>query len=150
MLKEFRDFAIKGNMLDMAVGIVVGVAFGKIVSSLVADILMPPISILTGKVDFTNLFISLNGQSYNTLKAAKDAGAPTLNYGLFLGNIIDFLIVAFAIFVIVRQINRWKKPVEVSNQPATKECPHCLSLIPLRASRCAHCTAELTLGPESH
>jgi large conductance mechanosensitive channel len=141
MLKEFKEFALKGNVFDMAVGIVIGVAFGKIVSSLVADIIMPPIGLITGKMDFSNLFISLNGEHYATLKAAKDAGAPTVNYGIFINNTIDFLIVAFAMFVIVSQFNRWKAPPPPA--APTKECPQCCSTIPEKAKRCPACTSTL-------
>ncbi len=142
MLKEFKEFAMRGNVLDMAVGIILGVAFGKIITSLVEDILMPPISRLIGKVDFTNLFISLSGRQYDTLAAAKAAGAATINYGVFLNTLINFLIVAFAVFLLVRQVNRLKKPPAPA-APTTKECPYCLSAVPLKATRCAHCTAEL-------
>jgi large conductance mechanosensitive channel len=142
MLKEFKEFAMKGNVLDMAVGIVIGAAFSKIVSSFVDDLLMPPIGRLLGGVDFSNLFIALNGQHYDTLAAAKAAGAATLNYGLFLNTVINFLIVAFAIFLLVKQVNRLKRePAAVA--PTTKECPLCFSTIPLKATKCAHCTAEL-------
>ncbi|HEX2712138.1 MAG TPA: large conductance mechanosensitive channel protein MscL [Candidatus Acidoferrales bacterium] len=142
MLKEFKEFAMRGNVLDLAVGIILGVAFGRIVTSLVEDILMPPLSRLIGNVDFSNMFVSLSGQHYDTLAAAKAAGAATINYGVFLNTIINFLIVAFAIFLLVRQVNRLKK------QPApaaatTKECPYCLSAVPLKATRCAQCTSEL-------
>ena len=144
MFKAFREFAVKGNVVDMAVGIVIGAAFGKIVSSFVADVLMPPIGLLTGKVDFTNLFVSLNGRAYATLKAAKDAGAPTLNYGIFINNVLDFAIVAFAIFLVVNQLNKWKAaPPPPAAAPTTKECPQCLSTIPLKAKRCAHCTSAI-------
>ena len=138
MLKEFKAFAMRGNVLDMAVGVIVGAAFGKIVSSLVSDILMPPIGLILGKVDFSSLFLNLSGQSYSSLAAAKAAGAPTVNYGVFLQNILDFLIVAFVIFLIVRQVNR----LQAQPPPATKECPYCLSPIPAKATRCAHCTSE--------
>jgi large conductance mechanosensitive channel len=142
MLKEFKEFAIKGNVLDMAVGIVIGAAFGKIVSSFVDDVLMPPIGRLLGGVDFSTLFIALNGQHYDTLAAAKAAGAATLNYGLFINTVINFLIVAFAIFLLVKQVNRLKRePAPAA--PTTKECPLCFSTIPLKATKCAHCTAEL-------
>jgi len=143
MLKEFRDFAMRGNVLDMAIGIIIGAAFGKIVSSFVSDILMPPLGLLLGKVDFSNLFVSLSGQSYPSLAAAKAAGAPTLNYGLFLNTILDFLIVAFAIFLLIRQVNRFAKKPEAPAPPATKECPYCISAMPLKATRCPHCTSEL-------
>jgi large conductance mechanosensitive channel len=142
MLKEFKEFAVKGNVLDMAVGIILGVAFGKIVTSFVEDIIMPPIGLLLGRVDFTNLFFSLTGRHFESLAAAKASGAPTINYGLFLNSIFNFLIVAFAIFLLVRQVNRFRRQQE-SPAPATRECPHCLSAIPLRATRCPFCTADL-------
>jgi large conductance mechanosensitive channel len=143
MFKEFREFAMRGNVLDMAVGIIIGGAFGKIITSFVGDVLMPPIGLLLGKVDFSNLFLSLSGQSFDTLKAAKEAGAATLNYGLFINTVLDFVIVAFAIFLLIRQVNRFKK-AEAPPPPATKECPHCLSAVPLNASKCAFCTSDLT------
>ncbi len=144
MLKEFKQFAMRGNVLDMAIGIVIGAAFGKIVTSFVKDILMPPIGLALGKVDFSTLFISLSGQTYATLAEAQEAGAPTLNYGVFLNTVIDFLIVAFAIFLLVRQVNRLKrKEEEAPPAPATKECPRCFSSIHLKADKCPHCTAEL-------
>ncbi len=129
MLKEFRDFAIKGNAIDMAVGIVIGAAFGKIVSSLVADIIMPPIGLLLGKVDFSSLVIQLNAKT-------------AIKYGVFINNILDFVIVAFAIFLVIRQINRLKKAPSPAD-PTTKDCPKCCSTIPIKASRCPHCTSEL-------
>ncbi len=143
VLKEFREFAVKGNVLDMAVGIILGVAFGKIVTSLVEDIIMPPLGLLLGKVDFTNLFFSLTGRHFETLAAAKAAGAPTVNYGLFVNSVLNFLIVAFAIFLLVRQVNRFKRQQAEAPVLATRDCPYCLSAIPLKAVRCAHCTAEL-------
>ncbi len=143
MLKEFKEFAMRGNVLDMAVGIIIGAAFGKIVTSFVSDVLMPPIGLLLGKVDFTNLFITLSGQSQPTLDAAKKAGAVTLNYGLFVNAIIDFLIVSFAIFLLIRQVNRLQKPAPAPAAPATRECPFCVSTIPLKATRCPQCTADL-------
>ena len=152
MLKEFRDFAMKGNVMDMAVGIIIGGAFGKIVSSLVNDVIMPPIGMLLGKVDFSNLFINLSGEHYASLADAKTAGAATVNYGLFLNTVIDFIIVAFAIFLMVKWINKMraatealeKKPEAAPVAPTTKECPYCLSTIPIKAIRCAHCTANLS------
>jgi large conductance mechanosensitive channel len=144
MFKEFKEFAMRGNVLDMAVGIIIGAAFGKIVSSFVADVLMPPIGLLLGKVDFSNLFINLSGQSFPSVEAAKAAGAATLNYGMFLNTVIDFLIVAFAIFLLIKQVNRlMPKKEEAPPAPATKECPQCLSQVPLKATRCAHCTADI-------
>ena len=141
MLKEFREFAVKGNVIDMAVGVIIGAAFGKVVSSLLADVLMPPVGLLMGRVDFSNLFVSLNGRHYETLKAAKDAGAPTLNVGVFLNTALDFLIVAFVIFLVIRWINRLKRADAPA--PVTKECRFCLSAIPLKAVRCAHCASDL-------
>jgi large conductance mechanosensitive channel len=144
MLKEFKEFAMRGNVLDMAVGIIIGAAFGKIIGSFVEDILMPPIGMLLGKVDFSNLFLSLTGQSYPTLAAAKAAGAATLNYGVFFNHVFNFLIVAFAIFLLIKQVNRLKREEAAPPvAPTTKDCPYCLSVVPIKATRCAHCTAEL-------
>ena len=143
MLKEFKAFAMRGNVVDMAVGINIGAAFGKIISSLVADILMPPIGLLMGKVDFSSLFIDLSGQAYPSLAAAKEAGAATINYGLFLNHVLDFVIVAFAIFLLIHQMSRFTKKPEPAAAPTTKDCPHCLSTIPIKATRCAHCTSQL-------
>jgi large conductance mechanosensitive channel len=144
MLKEFREFAVKGNAIDMAVGLVVGAAFGKIVTSLVNDIIMPPIGLLLGKVDFSNLFVNLSGRPLESLAAAKAAGAVTINYGLFINVVLDFLIVALVIFFLIRAINKLvPKPKEAPAAPPTKECPFCLSAIPVRASRCPHCTSQL-------
>ena len=144
MLKEFKEFAMRGNVLDMAVGIIIGAAFGKIVGSFVEDILMPPLGMLLGKVDFSNLFVSLTGQSYPSLAAAKAAGAATINYGVFFNHVFNFLIVAFAIFLLIKQVNRLKREeVAPPAAPTTKDCPYCLSSIPIKATRCAHCTAEL-------
>ncbi|MDI9612921.1 MAG: large conductance mechanosensitive channel protein MscL [Acidobacteriota bacterium] len=143
MLKEFKEFAMKGNVLDMAVGIIIGAAFGKIVTSFVADILMPPIGMLMGNMDFSNLFFTLSGGEFASLAAAKEAGAATLNYGVFLNTIIDFLIVAFAIFLLVRQVNRFKRKEEAAPVPDTKECPFCTSAIAIRATRCPNCTSQL-------
>jgi large conductance mechanosensitive channel len=143
MLKEFKEFAMKGNVLDMAVGIIIGAAFGKIVTSFVSDILMPPLGLLLGKMDFASLFLNLSGQHYPTIAAAKAAGAATLNYGLFINTIIDFLIVAFAVFLLVRQVNRFKRQ-QPGAAPVTKDCPYCASAIPVPASRCPHCTSQLS------
>jgi len=143
MLKEFKEFAMRGNVLDMAVGIIIGAAFGKIVSSLVDDIIMPPIGRALGHVDFSNLFISLNGTSYPTLAAAKVAGAPTVNYGLFLNTLINFLIVAFAIFLLLRVVNRWLAKPAPAPAPTTRDCPMCAMPIPLGARKCGHCTSAL-------
>lgn len=144
MLKEFKEFAVKGNVIDLAVGVVIGGAFGKIVTSFVNDIIMPLVGRLVGGMDFSNYFIALDGSNHPTLAAAKDAGAATLNYGVFIQNIVDFLIIALAIFIAVKQINRFKRkeeaaPVEVT----TKECPYCKTEIPLAATRCPHCTSVL-------
>ena len=143
MLKEFKEFAMRGNVLDMAVGIIIGAAFGRIITSLVSDILMPPIGLLLGKVDFASLFLNISGTSYPTLAAAKAANAATINYGLFLNTVIDFIVVAFVIFLMIRQVNRWSAPAPVAAAPATKECSHCFSQIPLKATRCPNCTSEL-------
>ena len=142
MFKEFKAFAMRGNVLDMAVGIIIGAAFGRIITSFVNDILMPPLGLVIGKVDFSSLFLNISGTSYPTLAAAKAANAATINYGVFLNTVLDFLIVAFAIFLLVRQVNRWNKP-EPAPVPTTRECPYCLTQIPLKATRCAACTAEV-------
>ena len=142
MLKEFKEFALRGNVLDMAIGIILGVAFGRIVTSFVEDILMPPLGLLLGRVDFSSLFFSLTGRHFDSIAAAKLAGAPTINYGLFVNNVLNFVIVAFAIFLLVRQVNRLKRPAAAA--PTTRECPLCLSAIPLKASKCAHCTSAVT------
>lgn len=140
MFKEFKEFAMRGNVLDLAIGIIIGGAFGKIITSFVNDLLMPPIGLLLGKVDFSSLYINLTGQAYPSLAAAKEAGAATINYGLFLNTVLDFIIVAFAVFLLVRQVNRWTtKPAA----PTTKECPFCYSTIALKATRCPHCTSEI-------
>jgi large conductance mechanosensitive channel len=144
MLKEFKEFAMRGNVLDMAIGIIIGGAFGKIITSFVADVLMPPIGLLLGRLDFSSLFLDLSGQGHASLAAAKAAGAPTVNYGLFLNTVIDFVIVAFVIFLLIRQVNRLKKKEEPAPAaPTTKDCPYCLSAIPIKASRCPHCTSEV-------
>jgi large conductance mechanosensitive channel len=143
MLKEFKEFAMRGNALDLAVAVIIGGAFGLIVTSLVNDILMPPIGLLLGGMDFKDLFIALNDQSYPNLDSAKKAGAPVIAYGNFLNTVINFLIVAFAIFLLVKQVNRYKKPAPAPAAPATKECPYCASGIPAKASRCPQCTSEL-------
>ncbi|MGH9745665.1 MAG: large-conductance mechanosensitive channel protein MscL [Candidatus Acidiferrales bacterium] len=142
MLKEFKQFAMRGNVLDMAVGIIIGAAFGKIITSLVSDILMPPLGLVLGKVDFSSLFVNISGKTYDSLAAAKAAGAATINYGIFLNNIIDFLIVAFAIFLLIRQVNRWNKPAPAA-APTTKDCSYCATAIPIAAKRCPNCTSEL-------
>ena len=144
MLKEFKEFAMRGSVVDLAVGVIIGAAFGKIVSSLVEDVMMPPIGQLLGHVDFSGLFLSLDGKSYDSLAAAKAAHAATLNYGIFLNTIINFLIVAFCVFLVVQQVNRWTKKPEVPAAPTTKDCPQCAMSIPIAAKRCGHCTAQLT------
>lgn len=143
MLKEFKEFAMRGNVLDLAIAVIIGASFGLIVTSLVNDILMPPIGLLLGGLDFKEFFISLNDQSYPNLDAAKKAGAPVIAYGNFLNTVINFLIVAFAIFLLVKQVNRFKKPVPVSEASSTKECPYCFSSIVAKATRCPQCTSDL-------
>lgn len=143
MFKEFKAFAMRGNVLDMAVGVIIGAAFGKIVSSLVEDVIMPPIGRLLGPVDFSGLFINLSGKSFETLAEAKKVGAATLNYGLFLNTVINFLIVALAVFLLVQQVNRWTKKPEAPAAPTTKDCPQCAMSIPVAAKRCGHCTTQL-------
>jgi large conductance mechanosensitive channel len=143
MLKEFKEFAMRGNVVDLAVGVIIGAAFGKIVSSLVEDVLMPPIGQLLGKVDFSGLFINLSDASYATLKDAKAAGASTLNYGIFLNNVINFLIVGLVVFLVVQQMNRLTKKPAPAVAPTTKDCPQCAMAIPLAAKRCGHCTTQL-------
>jgi large conductance mechanosensitive channel len=142
MIKEFKQFIMRGNVLDLAIGIIIGGAFGKIVSSLVDDIIMPPIGLLLGKVDFASLFISLDGNTYASLAAAKAAGAATWNYGLFINTLINFLIVSIAIFLLIKQINRLQKP-SAPEAPTTKDCPYCQTAIPVKATRCPHCTSQL-------
>jgi large conductance mechanosensitive channel len=142
LLKEFKDFAMRGNVIDLAVGVIIGSAFGKIVSSFVNDIIMPPLGVLLGKVDFTNMFVSLTGGTYKTLLEAKAAGAVTLNYGNFITAIIDFVLVAFSIFMMVVWINKMKK-APVPAPPNTKDCPYCLSKIPKNANKCAFCTSKV-------
>jgi large conductance mechanosensitive channel len=148
MLKEFKEFVMRGNVIDMAVGIIVGAAFGTIVKSLVDDIIMPPIGLLLGNIDFSNFFAVLKSGKiagpYETLAAAKAAGAITINYGFFINTVISFLIVAFAVFILIKNVNRLRKeppPAETT----TKECPYCVSVVPIRATRCPHCTSELTV-----
>jgi large conductance mechanosensitive channel len=142
MFKEFKDFIMRGNVLDLAVGVIIGGAFGKIITSLVNDVLMPPIGLLLGGVNFSNLFISLDGKVYESLDAAKAAGAATINYGVFFNTVIDFTIVAFVIFMVIKSVSKLKKPAPVAD-PTTKECPRCFTAIPIKATRCPHCTSEL-------
>jgi len=148
MLKEFKDFAMRGNVVDMAVGIIIGAAFGTIVSSLVNDVIMPPIGLLLGNVDFSNLFVVLRDGAvagpYASLDQAQKAGAVSINYGMFINHVISFLIVAFAVFMIIRSINRLKRAEAApATAPTTKDCPHCLMAVPIRATRCGHCTSDL-------
>lgn len=145
MLKEFKEFAMRGNVLDMAVGIIIGAAFGKIVTSFVEDVIMPPIGKLLGHVDFSDLFLVLGGtnQSFHRIADAKAAGFVTLNYGLFLNTVINFLIVAFSVFLLVRQVNRWTKKPAPAAAPTTKDCPQCAMTIPIAAKRCGHCTSQV-------
>jgi large conductance mechanosensitive channel len=147
MLKEFKEFAMRGSVMDMAIGIIIGAAFGKIITSVVNDVIMPPVGLLLGKVNFSKLYINLSGQHYDTLKQAQEAGAATINYGVFLNTVLDFIIVAFVIFLLIKQINRMKRqPAPAPVTPTTKECPHCLSVIPIKASRCGFCTSNLKTG----
>jgi large conductance mechanosensitive channel len=152
MLKEFKEFAMRGNVVDMAVGIIIGAAFGTIVKSLVADIIMPPIGLLLGNVDFSNLFIVLKQGAaagpYAALVDAQKAGAVTINYGMFANTVISFIIVAFSVFLLIRGLNKMKRKEEAPpEEPTTKDCPHCLSTIPIKATRCGHCTSELSAEP---
>lgn len=143
MFEEFKKFAMRGNVVDMAVGIIIGGAFGKIVSSVVKDIIMPPIGMIMGNVDFSNLFVNLGEGEFESLKAAQDAGAPTINYGVFVNTVLDFAIVAFAIFMLIKAINKAteQKEEEAEEEPTTKECPECLSEVPIAAKRCKNCTS---------
>jgi large conductance mechanosensitive channel len=144
MFKEFKEFAMRGNVIDLAIGVIIGASFGKIVSSLVDDIIMPPIGLLLRGVDFPNLFITLKGEHYATLVEAKQhPGVVTLNYGLFLNTVINFLIVAFCVFLLVQQVNRWTRKPETGVAPTTKECPQCAMSIPINARKCPHCTSQL-------
>jgi len=143
MFKEFKTFIMRGNVVDLAVAVIIGGAFGKIVSSLVNDVIMPPIGLLLGKVDFSNLYINMSGTEYASLADAQAAGAPTLNYGIFLNNVVDFVIVALVIFLIVRAMNRLKKKEEKPAEMTTRECPYCMTAIAKKASRCPNCTSEV-------
>ncbi len=146
MLKEFKEFALKGNMIDLAVGVIIGGAFNSLVTSLVDNIIMPVLSIVTGKIDFTNLFFALDGNTYKTLAAAQEAGAPTINYGLFVTGLINFIIMAFVIFMIVKAMNALRKPKEEAPAaPTTKVCPFCKSEISIEATKCPHCTSDLEI-----
>ncbi|HEV3219909.1 MAG TPA: large conductance mechanosensitive channel protein MscL [Candidatus Acidoferrales bacterium] len=143
MFKEFKEFAMKGNVLDLAVGFIIGAAFGKIVTSLVQDVMMPPLGLLMHHVDFSNLFVALDGNTYPTVAAAKAAGVATLNYGIFLNTVIEFLIVAIAVYLLVRMVNRWTTKPAPAAAPTTRACPFCCSEIPLKATRCPQCTASV-------
>ena len=145
MLKDFKEFIARGNVLDLAIGVVIGAAFGKIVDSMVKDIIMPPIGLLISGVKFDDYFVSLNGQHYATLDEAVKAGAPTINYGVFINQIITFLIVAFAVFLVIKQVNRFRKPapVTVATAPTEKDCPFCRMKVPVAATKCGHCTSSL-------
>jgi large conductance mechanosensitive channel len=145
MFKDFKEFIMRGNVVDLAVAVIIGAAFGKIVSSLVNDVLMPPIGLILGNVDFSNLFVNLSSTSYKSLAEAKTAGAATINYGVFLNAVVDFLIVAFVIYLLVRAVSRMKRlhAAPAPAAPTTRDCPYCLSSIPIKATRCAHCTSEL-------
>lgn len=147
MLKELKEFAMRGNVIDMAVGIIIGAAFGTIVKSFVSDVIMPPIGLLLGNVDFANLFVVLKEGAlagpYAALADAQAAGAVTLNYGVFINTVISFIIVAFAVFMVIRSMNQMKRKEEAPAEPKTKECPHCFTNIPIKATRCPHCTTQL-------
>ena len=141
MLKDFKEFIARGNVVDLAVGVIIGAAFGKITSSLVGDVIMPPIGLVVGKVDFSNLFVDLSGKGYPNLAAARAAGAPTINYGVFVNAVIDFMIIAFTVFLIVQAVQKL-----MPKAPASKDCPRCFTSIPQKATRCPHCTSELATG----
>ncbi|SCP97139.1 large conductance mechanosensitive channel protein MscL [Anaerobium acetethylicum] len=143
MLKEFKKFALKGNMVDLAVGVIIGAAFGALVTSLVKDIIMPIISLFTGKLDFSNLFFAMDGNKYETIQAATDAGVATINYGVFITSVINFIILAFVVFLLVKAITKLRKKEEEAVVVTTKKCPHCFTEIPLEATRCPNCTSEL-------
>lgn len=143
MFKEFKEFAMKGNVIDLATGVIIGAAFGKIVTSLVNDIIMPILSIITGRIDFTNLFIALDGKHYSNIEAAKAAGVASLNYGMFITSIIDFLIIAFSIFIIIKQVNRFRPKPAAPAEPNTRTCPYCFSTINIKAVKCPNCTSSV-------
>jgi large conductance mechanosensitive channel len=143
MWKEFKKFAARGNVIDLAVGVIIGAAFGKVVTSLVSDVVMPPIGLVIGRADFRNLYIALTGQHYATLAEAQKAGVPTINYGIFVNTIIEFMIVAFVVFLLVRQVNKWLPPPAVAPAEPRRDCPFCASSIPVRARRCPFCTSEV-------
>jgi len=144
MFKEFKEFIQRGSVIDLAVGVVLGSAFGKIISSLVNDIIMPPIGLLLGKVDFSNMFVTLSGDRYKTLQDAQNAGAVTMNYGVFLNQVVEFIIIALALFIVIKQINRLNQSKATPVEATTKTCPYCFTEIPLQATRCPHCTSKLS------
>jgi large conductance mechanosensitive channel len=146
MLKEFKEFATRGSVMDLAIGVIIGGAFGKVVSSMVNDILMPVVGLLLGRVDFSNLFVTLGDGAFATIADAKKAGVATLNYGLFLNGVMEFLIITLAIFLVIKQVNRLRAPAPAA-APTTKDCPFCKSAIALDATRCPHCTSQLLDGP---
>ena len=146
MWKDFRQFAARGNVIDLAVGVIIGAAFGKVITSMVGDLIMPPIGMAIGRADFKSLFVPLNGQHYASLAEAQKAGAPTINYGMFLNTVVEFMIVAFVVFLLVRQVNTWMPPPVVAPGEPRRDCPHCASSIPVRARRCPFCTSELSLA----
>jgi large conductance mechanosensitive channel len=144
MFKEFKEFALRGNVLDMAVGIIIGAAFGKIVSSLVNDVIMPPLGLLIGNINFASMFVNLSGKPFESLAQAQQAGAATINYGIFINAIIDFVLVALVLFLLIKQFNRMKKEKPApAAAPTTKDCPYCFSTIPIKATKCAHCTSQI-------
>jgi large conductance mechanosensitive channel len=143
VFKEFREFAARGNVIDLAVGVIIGAAFGKVVSSLVSDLIMPPIGMALGRIDFKDLYVALDGRTFASLDEAKKAAAPVLAYGQFLNTVVEFAIVAFAVFLLVKQINRLKTPAPTTPSDDARDCPFCLSRIPRKATRCAHCTAQV-------
>lgn len=143
MIKDFKEFIMRGNVLDMAIGIVIGIAFGTIVNSVVNDLIMPPIGLVLGNVDFSNLFINLSAKSYPSLAEARSAGAPVIAYGAFINTVINFLIVAFVLFMVIRIFNKFRRKQEAPSEVTTKDCPHCFTSIPIKATRCPHCTSEL-------
>ena len=143
VMKEFKEFAARGNVVDLAVGVIIGAAFGKIITSLVNDIVMPPIGMVIGRIDFKNLFVALNGQPYASVADAQKAGVPTINYGVFLNTVLEFAIVAFVIFLLVRQINRLKTPAPAPPTEDARDCPFCITRISTKATRCPNCTSDL-------
>ena len=143
MLKEFKEFAMRGNVIDLAVGVIIGAAFGGVVTSLVNDVIMPPVGKLMGGVDFKDFFVALDGGTYKTLDEVKKAAVPAIAYGNFINTVINFLIVAFAVFLVVKQVNRFKAPAPAAATPSTKDCKFCGMSIPVKATRCPHCTSEL-------